>query len=218
MKKLILVSIISSLLILNISACTCSNNEATGNGESGQIISDNSSVEDEYSGADGSDENEGSDGVEENGDDSQSDDGQEILDDGGETSDSQNDINGDEDEQSSSELSDDTVSFTGNEIIGDWAPYAASKTDNPEIKVSVKSLFGDDFRFGGAISFNDDNSFYDTIIGSRTGQYTFSDGVVSLSYEDGSNVELLLTGYPDSPTLEQTIEFQGENVTLYYTM
>ncbi|MCQ4023180.1 MULTISPECIES: hypothetical protein [unclassified Ruminococcus] len=103
-------------------------------------------------------------------------------------------------------------------FVGSWSPYAAY--DESGEKVSLKSIFGDSFSFGGTITFNSDGSFESNLTneeGKQSGSFTTDDATLSLVYSDGQEVTMTLTGYPNSPTLEQQTESDGVKCTVYYT-
>ncbi len=223
MKKLLLISIICSLALYSLAGCSNNDSAAslTSEGQSYSSDSGSGGSDGEYSSsADSSGNSESGQNSAESAD-GESDKGSESGDDGGDSGDlggegsSSSDGGGSESQMSGDGGESDEIASA---VVGSWAPYAAHKTDNPDEKISMQSIFGENFRFGGTLTLNSDFSFSDNVCGAATGTYSVSGRSITLSYDGGEPVTLLLTGYPNNSSLEREVKINGESCTIYYTM
>lgn len=107
------------------------------------------------------------------------------------------------------------------ELVGSWAIYSV-RNDDLDKKASPTTVFGDGYNFGGTLSFNDDGTFESNLNSNATteestGEYSVTDGVITLVCTSGATTQMKLTGYPNSSTLEETSVIDGTNYILYYT-
>ena len=216
MKRFLLISIICSLALCQLAGCSNSNSSNSPSAEqsysvggensdgdsSGTDSSNESSTQSVYEDDKGDKNSEDNNDVENSGDDESSD--GELSSDG-EDSDS---------EVGDAAQGDDEIAAA---VVGSWAPYAAHKTNDPDKKVSLHSVFGDGFSFGGTLSLNPDFSFIDTTCETAVGTYSVSGNSLTLSYNSGKTVSMLLTGSADSANLECELEVDGESCTVYFT-
>lgn len=129
-----------------------------------------------------------------------------------------NDNNSDDTNDNSSENSDPADDETAQTLAGTWTPYSACNSETDE-KASLKTVFGDNFNFGGSITFSSDGTFTSNISGnSVSGSYTLVDDMLTLEYDNGDTSSMKLTGDTDSTSLEQTVTVDNSEYTVYYTM